>query len=70
VVIIGLKLVVDWGFNSETHPHRVNFHNVRAPEFWIFWLAMIACFVIGFIPKKKRPGADDPTRVVASEPKA
>jgi YkoY family integral membrane protein len=58
VVVIGLKLCVDWAFNSEAHPHRVNFHNVRAPEFWLFWGAMIACFAVGFIPRRKRRGLD------------
>jgi YkoY family integral membrane protein len=56
VVVIGVKLVVDWGFNSAAHPHRVNFHDVRTAEFWVFWVAMLASFAVGFIPKHKRPG--------------
>jgi YkoY family integral membrane protein len=52
VIVIGMKLVADWTFNSEAHPHRLNFHNWRGPEFWIFWVAMAACFAIGFVPKR------------------
>jgi YkoY family integral membrane protein len=59
VVVIGLKLVVDWAFNSAAHPHRVDFHNFRAPEFWVFWLLMVACFCVGFIPKGGKGGASE-----------
>jgi YkoY family integral membrane protein len=57
VIVIGLKLVVDWAFNSAAHPHRVDFHDFRAPEFWVFWLLMIACFCVGFIPKGRKDAA-------------
>jgi YkoY family integral membrane protein len=57
VTIIGLKLVIDWGgnkfFATEGHPHPVDFHSPSSPAFWVFWLAMAACFVIGFLPKRK-----------------
>jgi predicted tellurium resistance membrane protein TerC len=49
VIVIGLKLLVDWGFNSEANPRVIDFHSYRTPEFWIFW---IACLAIGFLPKK------------------
>jgi YkoY family integral membrane protein len=52
VIVIGLKLVVDWGFNSEAHPHRVDFHSYSQPAFWIFWLLMVVCFCVGFIPRR------------------
>jgi YkoY family integral membrane protein len=65
VVVIGLKLVVDWMFNSEAHPHRVNFHDIHGLEFWAFWGAMVACFVVGFIPRRSGPGL----AVVPSEQK-
>lgn len=52
VLVIGAKLLIDWGFNSEAQPHRVDFHSTSAPEFWIFWGAMIVAFATGFIPKK------------------
>jgi YkoY family integral membrane protein len=57
VIVIGLKLVVEWYFNSGDHPHAVDFHSFRTPEFWVFWVLMGACFAIGFIPKKQKPVA-------------
>jgi predicted tellurium resistance membrane protein TerC len=56
VIVIGMKLVVDWAANSAAHPHRVDFHDFRSLAFWTFWLSMIVCFAIGFIPKKNAPG--------------
>lgn len=63
VVVIGLKLVVDWFgnkfFATDANPHPVDFHSPTSIAFWVFWVAMIGCFVIGFIPKKKHgPGFD------------
>ena len=54
VVVIGSKLVVDWAANSPEHPHRVNFHDASAPEFWIFWALMAVCIGFGFMPKRRR----------------
>jgi len=53
VCAIGLKLLADWGFNSEEHPDQLNFHDPASPAFWIFWLAMAACIAFGFSPQKK-----------------
>jgi predicted tellurium resistance membrane protein TerC len=52
VLVIGAKLLIDWGFNSKEHPHNVDFHSPSALEFWLFWGAMAGSFAIGFIPKK------------------
>jgi YkoY family integral membrane protein len=52
VSVIGIKLLADWGLNSAEHPHVVDFHNFGRPEFWIFWLSMLACFAVGFLPKR------------------
>ncbi len=52
VIVIGLKLLVDWGFNSEANPHVIDFHSYKTPEFWIFWISMLACLGFGFLPKK------------------
>jgi YkoY family integral membrane protein len=52
VAVIGLKLTADWGFNSKLHPHRLDFHDMRHPAFWVFWVLMIACFMLGFLPKR------------------
>jgi predicted tellurium resistance membrane protein TerC len=53
VLVIGSKLVVDWGANSEEHPHVVNFHDTTSLAFWLFWLAMAICIGIGFLPSRK-----------------
>lgn len=52
VIVIGAKLVADWHFNTADHPHRVNFHSPGDPAFWAFWIAMTACFAVGFLPKR------------------
>lgn len=57
VIVIGLKLLVDWGFNREGSPYRVDFHSYRTPEFWVFWISMLVALCIGFIPKKSEPAA-------------
>ncbi len=60
VLVIGGKLLIDWGFNSEEHPHRVDFHTPTTAAFWIFWGLMAATFAIGFVPKRghRKTGAD------------
>jgi YkoY family integral membrane protein len=59
VIVIGTKLLVDWGMNSPEHPHRVDFHSISRPEFWIFWVSMMLCLGLGFLPKKaSRPTAN------------
>ncbi|MBL9163162.1 MAG: hypothetical protein JNL18_10545 [Planctomycetaceae bacterium] len=57
VLVIGAKLLIDWGFNSKEHPHTIDFHSPSALEFWLFWGAMAVSFAIGFIPKKQSPKA-------------
>lgn len=52
VIVIGGKLLADWYFNSPEHPHRLDFHSVSHPAFWIFWGLMVVCFAIGFLPSK------------------
>jgi predicted tellurium resistance membrane protein TerC len=76
VVLIGLKLIADWHFNPDpAHPHpMVNFHSPRSPGFWVFWVAMVACFAVGFIPKRRKgPGfpvapANSPASPEQAEP--
>jgi YkoY family integral membrane protein len=53
VAVIGGKLLVDWGFNSPEHPHRIDFHSPTRPEFWAFWILMLVCFCIGFLPHRR-----------------
>jgi len=54
VIVIGVKLLVDWAANTEDHPHRVNFHDTASPAFWAFWSLMAVCIAIGFLSPKKR----------------
>jgi YkoY family integral membrane protein len=54
VFVIGGKLLVDWWFNADPHDHRVDFHDIHRPEFWVFWLLMLGCFATGFLPKRGR----------------
>ncbi len=108
VAVIGLKLVTDWGCNSdwsfntsptvaswlggwhenfqefeekrrhvaenyhdwlvkswplgvsnaphspERAPHILDFHDIRRPESISFWIAMLICFGVGFLPAKHR----------------
>jgi YkoY family integral membrane protein len=59
VIVIGLKLCIDWAgnkyFATPERPHPVDFHSPSSIAFWVFWIAMLASFAIGFIPKKKSP---------------
>ena len=57
VMVIGGKLLADWGFNSPEHPHRVDFHDFQHPAFWVFWTLMFVCFASGFLPKRKSSSA-------------
>jgi YkoY family integral membrane protein len=65
VALIGAKLLVDWWFNKPPPGYPadkfyygpVDFHSPGDPAFWVFWLGMLACFCVGFIPPKKRPAA-------------
>lgn len=52
VTVIGVKLLVDWGLNTEADPHRINFHDHTHLEFWIFWISMALSLAVGFIPQK------------------
>ncbi|HSV13558.1 MAG TPA: hypothetical protein VLI90_04820 [Tepidisphaeraceae bacterium] len=51
VLVIGLKLIADWWFNAYTM--RLDFHSPTALAFWIFWLLMLICFCVGFMPKRR-----------------
>jgi len=51
VIVIGFKLIGDWAFNRGGR-HVLDFHSPHRPEFWVFWILMIVCFAVGFIPKK------------------
>jgi YkoY family integral membrane protein len=52
VMVIGLKLLVDWALNTPQDPHRANFHDPSSPLFWTFWSVMAVCVALGFLPQK------------------
>ncbi len=72
VAVIGTKLMVDWYFNkrpagapADWHA-PMDFHSLSSPAFWVFWVSMLACFAVGFIPKRKKAPA--PVADASSEP--
>lgn len=46
-------------------PHLLDFHSPRRPEFIIFWTLMLVCFLIGFIPprRKDQPRGPPPAKL-------
>ena len=52
VLLIGLKLVMDYVAHL-VHWDWVNFHSVKSPAFWTFWVLMIVFFCVGFLGGKK-----------------
>lgn len=72
VIVIGLKLCLDWYFNARPadlppdQPYHgpLDFHGpMHFPQslaFWIFWTLMVACFAVGFIPHKSRKSREIP----------
>jgi YkoY family integral membrane protein len=36
-------------------PHLLNFHSLQWPESIAFWLIMVICFAIGFVPRRSTP---------------
>jgi len=58
VLVIAVKLVVDWYFNSGVeHDPRFDFHAVGSAAFMTFWVAMALSFLVGFLPAKNRASA-------------
>jgi predicted tellurium resistance membrane protein TerC len=68
VTVIGLKLSIDYIVNgvmfpqpadwAAAHPNEayhgpLNFHSPYNAAFWVFWVTMTICFVIGFMGAKK-----------------
>lgn len=53
VLTIGIKLLIDWGFNSAMRPERVNFQDSSSAAFWVFWSVMLVCVSVGFLRPKK-----------------
>ena len=56
VLLIGLKLLVDWGFNSEAHPHSIDFQDPARPELWVFWSGVLIALIAGFSHRRSASG--------------
>jgi YkoY family integral membrane protein len=54
VIVIGVKLLIDWWYNTPQTPDRVNFHSPQSAAFWIFWVVMLLSFCVGFIPQREK----------------
>lgn len=54
VIVIGVKLIADYIFNTPAHPDRLDFHSPEELAFWVFWGLMTVCFSIGFIPHREK----------------
>ncbi len=58
ILLIGLKLVVDWAGNDPSHPHRIDFQNPARIETWIFWGCAFLCLVLGLLNRKSSTPID------------
>jgi YkoY family integral membrane protein len=56
VGVIAAKLLVDWWFNTPDN-ERVNFHSPHSVAFWVFWVTMLVCFCVGFMPRRAAAAA-------------
>jgi YkoY family integral membrane protein len=54
ILVIGLKLIVDWACNDAAHPHRIDFQNPGRVEMWIFWGCAMICLAAGLIKPETR----------------
>lgn len=59
VLLIGLKLTIDWAANSPANPHRIDFQNPASVPFWIFWLFMLLTLGAGFLPESLPNSSSD-----------
>jgi YkoY family integral membrane protein len=47
VLLIGVKLMIDWACNDAGHPHRVDFQDPTEAPMWVFWLSVLTCLALG-----------------------
>jgi YkoY family integral membrane protein len=57
ILVIGGKLLTDWALNSQQQPNRADFQDPSSPFFWAFWVLMLVCIGIGFVPQKSEQTA-------------
>jgi YkoY family integral membrane protein len=61
VMLIGLKLLIDWAVNDAEHPHRIDFGDPGRIEMWIFWGCVVLCLAAGLTWKRSPPIQHPPT---------
>jgi YkoY family integral membrane protein len=47
VLLIGIKLLIDFAANNPNHPHRVDFQDPAGIELWLFWLSALLSLALG-----------------------
>jgi YkoY family integral membrane protein len=60
VMLIGLKLLIDWAANDSQHPHRLDFGDPTRVEMWLFWGAAVLCLVAGVLLPRKSAARGKP----------
>jgi YkoY family integral membrane protein len=55
VMLIGLKLLIDWAVNDSQHPHRIDFGDPSRIEMWLFWGTAVLCLFAGLVVPRKQP---------------
>jgi len=54
VLLIGIKLLIDFAANNPSHPHRVDFQDPARIELWLFWLCAVICLAAGLTGRRAR----------------
>ena len=53
VILIGVKMLVEWACDNPPHPQRVDFQNPEGAAFWIFWSLMAIVLAWGLFGPSK-----------------
>ncbi|MGA2443703.1 MAG: hypothetical protein ABSH08_22340 [Tepidisphaeraceae bacterium] len=54
VLLIGIKLLIDFAANNPNHPHRVDFQDPARIELWLFWLCAVLALAAGLTARRAR----------------
>jgi YkoY family integral membrane protein len=54
VLLIGLKLLIEWAANNTGHAHRINFQDPQRIEFWVFWGSALLCLALGLLRTRRK----------------
>jgi hypothetical protein len=58
VMVIGIKLIIDWTVNTPADPNRVDFQDPRGAAMWVFWAAMVVSLGTGVWRGKRGKSAE------------